>query len=171
MKILKSSPNDIEEIFRLYRLATEFQKTRFEVHWPDFELSLVEAEISEGRQFKLEEDGKMACVWAIAKNDPLIWKEQDEDNAIYIHRIATNPDFRGRKLVNRIVAWALDFANKNNIDFIRMDTVGNNKGLIDYYKKCGFKFLGLSKLEETQGLPAHYDNATVSLFEIDLRDN
>jgi hypothetical protein len=49
-----------------------------------------------------------------------------------------------------------------------MDTVGDNSGLINYYTKCGFEFLGLLKLKNTKGLPAHYDNATVSLFQIDL---
>jgi hypothetical protein len=37
--------------------------------------------------------------------------------------------------------------------------------LINHYKKSGFQFLGLYKLKETKGLPAHYTNATVSLFE------
>jgi hypothetical protein len=39
-------------------------------------------------------------------------------------------------------------------------------GLINHYTKCGFEFLGLSKLSNTINLPAHYQNATVSLFQI-----
>lgn len=170
MEVKYSTRADVIEIFRLYRLATEFQKTRFEVHWPEFELELVASEIDDNRQYKLEEDGKIACVWAIAFNDPLIWGERDKDSAVYIHRIATNPDFRGRNLVTKIVAWAKSFAAENDIGFIRMDTVGKNQGLIDYYRKCGFEFLGLSKLEKTEELPAHYDNATVSLFQLDLKN-
>jgi hypothetical protein len=49
-----------------------------------------------------------------------------------------------------------------------MDTVGENKALIDHYRKCGFEYLGLRKLKNTQSLPAHYYNASVSLFEIPL---
>ena len=60
------------------------------------------------------------------------------------------------------------YAIENQKQFIRMDTVGDNSGLINYYTKCGFEFLGLLKLKNTEGLPAHYDNATVSLFQIDL---
>lgn len=47
-----------------------------------------------------------------------------------------------------------------------MDTVGENIGLIKYYQKCGFSFLGLSALEDTTRLPDHYQNATVSLTEL-----
>ncbi|MFP3835995.1 GNAT family N-acetyltransferase, partial [Chryseobacterium sp. SIMBA_028] len=85
--------------------------------------------------------------------------------AVYIHRIATNPDFRGQNLVQKIVEWGKQYALTNGKKFIRLDTVGDNPGLISYYTKCGFDFLGLSKLKDTAGLPAHYNNATVSLFE------
>ncbi len=44
----------------------------------------------------------------------------------------------------------------------------NNLGLIAYYQKCGFDFLGLSELKDTKGLPGHYDNATACLFQIKL---
>ena len=58
------------------------------------------------------------------------------------------------------------FAKENNKQFIRMDTVGENKKLIGYYQKCGFSFLGLFQLTNTETLPLHYHNATVSLFEM-----
>ncbi|MDV7695767.1 GNAT family N-acetyltransferase [Chryseobacterium soli] len=166
MKIQNSTRNDIEEIFRLYKIATDFQKTKFIVHWPEFERSLVETEIAENRQWKIVINGQIACVWAITFSDPKIWEERNNDPAVYIHRIATNPDFRGQNLVQKIVEWSRQYALANHKKFIRLDTVGDNPGLISYYTKCGFDFLGLSKLKNTEGLPAHYDNATVSLFQL-----
>ncbi|SEW51556.1 Acetyltransferase (GNAT) family protein [Chitinophaga arvensicola] len=168
MKIENSTSQDIEEIFRLYRLATEFQKTRFTVHWPEFDRTMVETEIAEKRQWKIIIDNQVACVWATTFDDPQIWEEKNADPAVYIHRIATNPVFRGNSLVERIVESAKEYARLHQKRFVRLDTVGNNPGLIAYYTKCGFDFLGLLKLKSTAGLPAHYDNATVSLFEIDL---
>ena len=67
-----------------------------------------------------------------------------------------------------IVAWAKIFAKERSLQYIRMDTVGENHGLISHYKKCGFDFLGLSKLEDSVGLPAHYYKATVSLFQMSI---
>lgn len=170
MKIYSSVQNsdikDIDEIFRLYKAATDFQKTKFSVHWPEFDRILIETEISENRQWKIVRDGKIACVWATTFTDPQIWEERDEDPSVYIHRIATNPDFRGQNLVVTIVEWTKIYAKENNKQFVRLDTVGNNQGLIHHYNTCGFDFLGLVKLRSTEGLPAHYDNATVSLFQI-----
>jgi hypothetical protein len=44
--------------------------------------------------------------------------------------------------VLNIIEWAKDFGKENHKKFIRMDTWGENKKLIDYYIKCGFKFRG-----------------------------
>ena len=171
LQISNSSKHDIDEIFRLYKIATDFQKTRFSVHWPEFDRKLVETEIYENRQWKIVIDGKIACIWATTFDDPQIWEERNEDPSVYIHRIATNPDFRGQNLVGQIVEWVKIYAKENQKEFVRMDTVGDNKGLVSYYEKCGFDFLGLLKLKNTEGLPAHYDNATVSLFQMTLNEN
>ena len=168
MTIVNCTLSDTDEIFRLYRLATEYQKTKASVLWPEFERELVLQEIKEKRQWKIIVDDVIACVFATSFNDPLIWEEKDKDPSVYIHRIATDPEYRGNNFVPAIVEWVKDYAKENNKNFIRLDTVGENKGLINYYQKCGFNFLGLFQLNDTKHLPAHYHNASVSLFEITL---
>jgi hypothetical protein len=161
--------DEIDEVFRLYGLATEYQKQKpGVVPWPEFNHSMVEEEILSGRLFKLAVNNKIACTWAITFRDPEIWKERNEDPALYIHRIATDPEFRGMHFVKYIVTWAKQYCKDNNKSFIRMDTVGENLKLIDYYTSCGFTFLGLSKITDFSNLPAHYHDATVSFFEIKI---
>ena len=171
MKILNSKIEDINKIFELYKIATDFQKTKSAVPWPNFDRELIEKEIDENRQWKIVIDDEIACVWAITESDIQIWQERNEEPAIYIHRISTNPNFRGRNLVSEIVKWSKNYAIHKDKKFVRMDTVGENVGLINYYKKCGFDFLGLSILKETSELPAHYNNATVSLFQMSVKLN
>ncbi len=166
MEIKNSTIADIDEIFRLYDIAINYQKLKGAVPWAGLTRSLVEKEISEKRQWKLIIDNSIACVWVTTFTDPLIWGERNNDPCVYIHRIATDTDFRGRNLVSEIVAWAKKHARSNNKIFIRIDTVGENPKLIEYYQSCGFTFLGLIKLKDTDGLPKHYDNATVCLFEL-----
>lgn len=168
MKIENSTKDDIDEIFRLYKIATDLQKSKFSVHWPEFERSLVETEIREQRQWKIIINGKIACVWATTFSDPQIWEERDETPAVYIHRIARSSDFQEQNLVEKIVEWAKEYAFENRKKYIRMDTVGDNPGLINYYVKCGFDFLGLSRLNNTAGLPAHYNKAIVCLFQMEV---
>ena len=169
MKITNSNAADIDEIFQLYAMASAYQKTKNVVVWPNFERQLVEKELAENRQWKLIIDNQIACVWAITFNDPEIWEERDADAAIYIHRIATNPDFRGHHFVKIIVDWAKTYAKEIHKDYVRLDTLGNNTGLIKHYTSAGFDFLGLFELQSTAGLPQHYqDTKGCCLFQIKL---
>jgi len=164
MKIENSDLSDISKIFELYRTATEYMKSKNQVHWPEFSKDLIINEIEENRQWKLLIDGQIACIWATTFNDELIWEDRNNDPAVYIHRIAINPDFRGQNLVKKLFAWAGEFGKKNHLSYIRMDTVGLNRGLIDHYKKVGFEFLGTRKLKNTIGLPNHYKDGEVCFF-------
>ncbi|MBE8715194.1 GNAT family N-acetyltransferase [Sphingobacterium hungaricum] len=164
--IEQSTMDDLKDIFHLYDLATAYQKTHISNGWPSFKEEMVVQEINKGYQYKFVADGQTACVFAIALHDPDIWFEKDEDPALYIHRIATHPDYRGQHFVKQIVEWATDFAVANKLQFIRMDTTAGNPKLIAYYQSCGFDYLGDVKLGLSENLPAHYQNASMSLFEI-----
>ena len=169
MTIKNIAPLDIDKIFTLYKIASNYQKQKKTVVvWPDFNKEMVAIEIAENRQFKLLINSEIACVWAITFSDVQIWEDSKGDSALYIHRIAVHPNFRGNKYIDKIVAWAKEFALKKDIQFIRLDTLGENQGLIDHYKNAGFNFLGLFNLKNTSNLPDHYKLAPVCLFEIDL---
>jgi len=169
MKVETSIYNDIVEIFRLYDLATNYQRIIFPKNtWPKFGQLLIETEIQEKRQFKIVIENQIACVWAITFTDPQIWEVRNIDPSIYIHRIATNPDFRGRNFVAEIVNWARGYAALHKKNFIRLDTCGNNKKLIRHYTLCGFDFLGMVQLQNADDLPIHYHNVEVCLFQISL---
>lgn len=170
MVITNSNLNDIPEIFRLYKLATDFQKVKFpENQWPEFGKELITTEVIESRQFKLLIENKIACIWAITYSDAQIWEDSENNSSIYIHRIATNPEFRGKNLVQVIVDWSRNYAKKHQKESIRMDTCGKNDKLINHYKNCGFNYLGIKKLKNTSELPSHYHNADVCFFEIELK--
>ena len=168
MEIQNSSIEDVDFILELFRSATAYQKERFISHWPEFDREMVESEILENRQWKMIIHGEVVCIWATTFSDPLIWEDKDIDPSVYIHRITTNPNFRGKGLVKKIVEWSKNYATQNGMNFVRMDTVGENHKLIEHYTACGFDFLGLSRLKNTDGLPQHYHNAVVCLFELKL---
>lgn len=172
MKIENVRLEEIDEIFRLYAVASAYQKSKKTVVvWPEFDRGMVTNEIIENRQFKLLIDDRFACVWAITFSDAQIWEKRNEDLAIYIHRIATNPDFRGHDFVGAIVSWAKDFAKSHGKQYIRLDTIGDNTRLIDHYCKCGFNFLGMFELANVDELPPHYKEGPAGLFEIDLNSD
>ena len=172
MTIKNVTASDIEKIFALYKIASNYQrKKKTVIVWPDFDREMVRNEIAENRQFKLLVNNEVVCIWAITFSDEQIWEDSNTDSAIYIHRIAVNPNFRGNNYIATITNWAKEYALKKEIQFIRLDTLGENKNLITHYKNAGFHFLGLFNLKNTSNLPDHYKLAPVCLFEIDLYKN
>lgn len=172
MKIINSTPEDIDAIFALYDEAVAYQKLHYNQHWQGFEVAMVQKEINEKWQWKIiDQDQNILCIFATAFSDPVIWEEKDKDPSIYLHRIVTNPIFRGKNYVNYIIEWAKEYALQHNIKFIRMDTWGKNEKLINYYKKCGFNFIGLTTPAASSSLPKHYSAALLSLFEIEVKNN
>jgi len=168
MIILHSTLEDLDSIFKIYDDATAYQKKQTINYWKGFERSLVKKEIEEQRQYKIIVDGEIACVFVITYADPLIWKERDVDPSIYIHRIATNPSFRGSSFVKQIIEWAKVHAKETGKEFIRMDTTAGNDKLNNYYFNCGFEDKGITLMGFEEELPLHYRGGSLNLFEIKL---
>ena len=165
MEIINSKLSDLPQIFEFYRLATEYMKSKNEVHWPEFKKELITTEISENRQWKLLIDDRVACIWATTLSDELIWGSENATPSLYIHRIATYPEFRGQNMTSHLIEWANVYAKEKNLEYLRLDTVGLNQGLIRHYKSLGFTFLGTRRIETSTGLPGHYAQGPVCFFQ------
>lgn len=170
MEIKNCSLTDVAEILSLYEAARNLQIQREMVVWPSFENAFIENEIREERQWKIVDGSTIACNWAITFADREIWGNKDKNDAIYIHRICTNPNLRGNRYIDKIVAWAIAYAKQLGKRYVRLDTLGNNTKLIAHYTSAGFDFLGIVELTDTLTLPAHYQKEPkCCLFEIDLQ--
>jgi len=165
MKIMKSTLDDTQSIMQLYQFAIQLQKEKNAVPWGEISKAQIKKEIQEGRQYKLMVNDEIASIWVYTYSDPEIWQEKNRDSAIYIHRIATNPKFRGQNRVGNLFAFTEKYAKENHYKLMRLDTAGWNQGLIKLYTNNGFRFLGTTKIKDTRNLPSHYKNVDVCLFE------
>ena len=160
MEIIKSQTTDIDAIFELYEYATAFQQKVGTNTWKGFERKMVEQEI--------QDENQISATFVLTFSDPIIWKEADNDPSVYIHRIATHPDFRGRNYVQKIVDWVIEYGKEKDLEYVRLDTTSGNEPLNQYYIKCGFTYKGISKIDWTSDLPEHYKADGFALFEIKL---
>ncbi|HYJ91384.1 MAG TPA: GNAT family N-acetyltransferase [Pyrinomonadaceae bacterium] len=168
MQIENAASEDLNIILSLYDKAIEFQKTVFDKPWLGFDVEFVNKEIEEGRLWKIIDAGQIANIFSVTYSDPILWLEKSSDPAMYIHRIVTNPDFRGRGYVPAITEWAIRHAREKGLQYVRMDTWNDNQKLLDYYQNCGFKFVGTVEPEESDTLPPHYRGLRLALLEIGL---
>lgn len=168
MQVVNSTRNDIDFIFTLFDKAIDYQKKNGYELWPQFSKQLIETEITEKRHWKILDDDTIVCVFSIVYSDPIIWEEKNNEPSVYLHRIAVNPLYKGKGIMNRIKKWAIIHAIENNKKYVRMDTWGNNENLRKYYISCGFDYLGQQYLKEVNGLPTHYGGSVLSLFQIKI---
>ena len=168
MTIINCDEKDIGLLNRFYDWGRELQKARSKHHWKHFETATLLREISEKRQWKLVDDGEPVAVFLTAYEDPWIWGEDGKQPAVYLHRIVSHPDHRGKNLLGRIINWAKAHAREKNLQFLRMDTWGDNPALLNYYIKFGFELVRIVNPEDTSNLPAHYDCISLGLLEMKL---
>jgi ribosomal protein S18 acetylase RimI-like enzyme len=168
MEILKTSTEDLEIMRLMWKDALHYQKERGNPVWPDFPEELILKEIESDLNFKLIAGGKILCYFSIAFSDPVIWRDKEKGDALYLHRGVTAPEFRGLGLTRFIFEWARIKAKLINRKYIRIDTWGSNKELINYYERAGFRHIGYKELGEEPGLPSHYNNLRLAIFETDV---
>jgi ribosomal protein S18 acetylase RimI-like enzyme len=170
-KIQQTTKEDLTKILWLFEQAMDLQgKNGYKV-WEGIDKIALEKDIDVGLQYKIVRNNDILCIFSIQHNDPFIWRDRDRNDAIYLHRIVVNPNFKGQKQFQKVLNWSKQFAQRNNLKFIRMDTWAENQKIIEYYKSYGFQFVENYKTGNTEELPIQNRNLNVALLEIRLSNS
>jgi len=111
MNICNSQIEDIDRIFELYEIATNFQNKKSMVAWPKFKRELVQKEISENRQWKLIIDQQIACVWATTES-PKPGTSIGIDSLV-LDKISSEKIFKRTRFFNRKITKIKRTTNSN----------------------------------------------------------
>jgi GNAT superfamily N-acetyltransferase len=159
---------DLDTLDTLFDEAIAYQRSRFPSHvWQKMNRPLISAEIEEKLHWKIVEEGQIAGFFSMLYTDAMVWDERDADPSLYLHRIVTNPVFRGKGYVREIITWANAFGKAVGKKYLRLDTGRDNRRLNEYYQECGFVFCGIKQFNEDAGpeVPRHYLGSGLSLYE------
>lgn len=168
VKVINTSVQDWAQIKWLFDEALKLQNKNDYKVWKSIDEIALKQDIINQLQYKIIEGEKILCLFSIQHNDPFIWQDKDQNDAIYLHRIVTNPNFKGQRLFEKVLNWAFKFAKQNNRKHLRMDTWADNHQLIDYYKSFGFRFIENYKTTDTDELPLQNRNLNVALLELTI---
>lgn len=169
--IFNTTRDDLDIILWIFQQAIDLQgKSGYKV-WEGIDKITLLKDIDNGHQYKIVKDSKVLCIFSVQYKDPFIWRERDQDDAIYLHRVVVNPDYKGQKQFLKVLNWAKEVAEERNLRFVRMDTWADNEKIIEYYKSFGFEFFENYTTADTPELPVHNRNLNVALLEIDLFKN
>jgi ribosomal protein S18 acetylase RimI-like enzyme len=166
--IVNASPEDLPIICHLFDEAILFQKKHNYIGWSSYDQEYIQADIAKGLLFKLVINDTIAGIFSICYTDRLIWRQKEQGDAIYLHRIVLHQQFKGEKIFQKILAWAIEETCKKNLRYIRMDTWADNEKIIGYYKSYHFKFVETYTTADTPDLPTQHRNLKVALLEFDV---
>ena len=169
-QILTTRKTDLDKILWLFEQAIDMQgKNGYKV-WSGIDKAALEKDIENGLQYKITRGDDIVCIFSVQYGDPFIWRDRDQNDAIYLHRIVVNQNFRGQRQFEKVLDWAKQFARQKNLKFVRMDTWADNEKIIAYYKSFGFELIEYYKTPDAPELPIQNRNLNVALLEMELDD-
>ena len=168
--IVPAGKEDLPFIYRLFEEAIQFQKQNHYVGWKNYDKEYIQKDVENGLLFKMVREGAIACIFSVCYSDVLIWREKEKGDAIYLHRLVLNREFKGEKVFQSVLNWALFTAKEKGLAYIRMDTWAENEKLIHYYKNYGFQFVENYATADTEDLPLQHRNLNVALLELAVAD-
>ncbi len=104
--------------------------------------------IERGDVFIFKQDETLAGMVILQQHasewDRQLWGDQDREQALYLHRLAINRDFGGRRLGDSILQWAEQGVRFPGKDRVRLDCIASVPALNRLYSGAGFEYRGQS---------------------------
>jgi ribosomal protein S18 acetylase RimI-like enzyme len=164
-EIHHTTPEDLATIYELFEHSIVYQERHGYPAWRNYDKGAIVRDIENGHQYKIVIDGTIALVFSVAYSDKVIWREMDQGESIYLHRIVTNQQFKGQRLFGQILAWCYQHIREKGLRSIRMDTWADNPTIIQYYRSFGFEVVENFTTPDSVELPLHNRNLALTLLE------
>lgn len=157
---------DIPPILNILAHVLSLQGKQGYYVWDTLDTHKMIEDINAQKVYTLVKEGEIAFVFTLIDQDPFIWLEKDQQNALYLHRMLTHPKYKGKRLFQKVLDWVKKQAQTKQLPYVRMDTWANNSQLIEYYASFGFEHLGNQEMGNVLELPIQNRNLTVALLEL-----
>lgn len=148
----KAKNTELEKIVIIIEDGREFLRQQRINQWQHGSPSkeTIEQDIKEQTSYVYEIDRNIVATAMLNNYDrdyenyPTLWSKCD--NYLVIHRIATIKNKRNQGVGRQFLSAIVEFAKKENIDYIRIDTHKDNKIMRKFLSNFGFVELGEIKL-------------------------
>jgi hypothetical protein len=165
--IIPAALDDLALIYNLFEEAIRFQKDNQYIGWNNYDKAFIKSDVDQGLLMKIVNvNADVLAIFCICHTDKLIWRDREQGDALYLHRIVLNRIFQGVRIFNTVLTWSIEHARNQEKRFVRMDTWAENHKLINYYKGYGFRLIENYTTQDTPDLPIQHRNLNVALLEL-----
>ncbi len=168
-KVINTATSDLQFIYFLFEKAIEYQRKNNYTVWKGYDKNVLTSDVENELQYKVIRGQEILCIFSICYSDKIIWRDMEQGNAIYIHRMVVNPEHKGHRQFAKVLNWTIKTAQERGLSFIRMDTWADNPNIVEYYKSYGFQFVENYTTPNSPELPSQHRNLGLTLLQYDLR--
>lgn len=150
MIIREANINDLEQVLIIYQDARDKFAIDKTYQWKDGypNKDTFNEDLKINKVFVIEDSNKILGVMTILLDEELDYriidgKWKNDDPYITIHRIAIKKEYLGQGFATKLITFAKEFAIKNNIFNIRIDTHNQNKDMKKMLQRNGFEYCGI----------------------------
>lgn len=149
-EITRATLEDAPDVIDLLKETARWVKDKHVRQWSDLldgKLDpLIISTIVQHETFMIKKDGQLVATFSLNEVqidlDKRVWGELD-DGAVYLHKLAVSPRHIGSGLGKEIIAYAAQYVKEKGKPYLRLDCVGDNEKLVNFYTKCGFTKVGM----------------------------
>jgi len=146
--IREATTSDIEDILQITKACATYMITKnifqWNNHYPNKNAFLKDLKRNELYVFE-NQNNIIGCITISSFMDeeylPISWLTPN-GNSIYIHRLATHPEYQGKGYAQKLMTFAEHYFKENKYESIRLDTFSQNKRNQEFYELRGYKRLG-----------------------------
>lgn len=142
MIIRKAGEDDIPSAHHVLHAASQWLAARGYDQWQRRPITTehVRMLVNAGSMYVGTLDNRIVATMAVDKRaDPDFWEPQDDpENALYLHKMAVNPEYRGHRLGEELTDYAAAKARAEGKKWLRLDAWRSNPDLQEYYRSRGW---------------------------------
>ena len=102
-------------------------------------------DIDQGNLYVSQRGGRPVAFICVNKLEPAEYSElnwSSRKDAMVIHRMAVDPEHRRKGVGRELMKFAEDLAQKQRIDYLKIDTNSKNEKMKALFVKCGYNLIG-----------------------------
>lgn len=145
--IRSAKPSEIDTILTITKACAKKMINQGIYQWNEHYPSkkTFENDIKKGELFVLQETSEIIGTIVISTFKDEEYKEiqwlSNQENALYIHRLAVHPNFQGKGYAQKLMRYAENYAKENQFSSIRLDTFSQNNRNQKFYEQRGYQKL------------------------------
>lgn len=157
MNLRRARLEDMPAIMAIIRRVVPLMRATGNLQWDDAypNPEVFSRDIEKEQLWVAEIDGGLAGVAAITEDQEPEYARVGWDitePAIVVHRVAVDPEFRGRGIAEALMRQAETVATERGITVLRVDTNTQNAATQKLFPKLGYTFSGETELGFRVGL-------------------